>query len=113
MFTRTFSAFVMLCALGACDRKDQSAAAAAPGLECRTDGGSALRAVCTIEKVGTVLTVRHPGGAFRRFHILPGGKGLESADGAEQAQLTVASGNAVDVTVGDDLYRMPATIVAR
>jgi len=54
------------------------------------------------------LVVRHPDGAFRRFKVLKDGRGVAVADGADQAETTL-SGEVLEVQVGSDRYRFPAT----
>ena len=55
------------------------------------------------------LTVRHPDGAFRRFEVLSDGRGVAAADGAETAQVSAIE-DGIEVAVGSDRYRFPATI---
>ena len=66
--------------------------------------------VCRLErakdKTGEVLVVRHPDGGFRRLSVLPQGKGLASADGADVASQELA-GQLLEVRVGEDRYRFP------
>ena len=58
---------------------------------------------------GLQLVVRHPDGAFRVFDVLTDGHGLATADGADAAQVAQADGG-IEVAVGRDRYRFPATI---
>jgi len=55
------------------------------------------------------LVVRHPDGAFRVFDVLTDGRGLATADGADAALVSLADGG-IEVAVGVDRYRFPATI---
>lgn len=83
-------------------------------IECAIGGAQEFLRECEVEK-GTaddgsrILIVRHPDGGFRRFTVLTDGRGLEPADGAEQAQAALADGR-LDIRVADDRYRFPATV---
>jgi hypothetical protein len=61
---------------------------------------------------GAILTLRHPDGGFRRFRIVTDGRGLAPADGAEKAKITLIADKRIEVTVGEDRYRLPATVEA-
>ena len=52
------------------------------------------------------IIVRHPDGAFRRFALGVPGRGIVTADGAEQAEITRHDGF-VEARVGSDRYRFP------
>lgn len=67
---------------------------------------------CPVERAGDVVTLRHPDGGFRRLRVVKDGRGLVAADGAEQAIVTVTSNDQIEVGVGEDRYRLPATIAA-
>ena len=79
-------------------------------------GDAALAADCTIEQApgpdGIVLTIRHPGGGFRRLRVTADGRGVVAADGAEQAHVTVPAAGSIDVALGTERYRLPATVRA-
>ena len=66
---------------------------------------------CVVEQDGELLTIRHPDGGFRRFHILGDRRGLASADGVEPAKIAVVSDAIIEVSAGEDHYRLPATIL--
>jgi len=89
------------------------AAAADDTIECAIGGAAYLGRDCKVEETSVdgakILVVRHPDGGFRRFEILNDGHGLATADGAEQAETSVEQGY-LDVSVGSDRYRFPATI---
>jgi hypothetical protein len=82
-------------------------------VECALAGASAFARDCAVEQVreegGLVLVVRHPDGGFRRFEVLTDGHGLAAADGADPARIAV-HGEGIEVAVGPDRYRFPATI---
>lgn len=56
------------------------------------------------------LVMRHPDGGFRRFEIVSDGRGLVSADGSEEAVVTPLSDGRIQLSVGGDRYRLPATV---
>jgi len=83
-------------------------------IECAVNSGQWFLRECEVEESrdedgALVLVVRHPDGGFRRFTVLTDGRGLETADGAEQAVAELVDGR-LDVQVGADRYRFPATI---
>lgn len=69
---------------------------------------------CDVERVQSgdkrELVLRHPDGGFRRFEIVTDGRGLIAADGAEEAVVTPLADGRIQLSVGDDRYRIPATI---
>jgi hypothetical protein len=77
-------------------------------------GDAAFASACTIEQApsrdGLILTVRHPDGAFRRLLVTQDGRGVVAADGAEVAKVTITGADGIEVALGGDLYRLPATI---
>lgn len=77
-------------------------------------GGATLARNCTIEQTqgqgGLLLTVRHPDGAFHRLLVTTDGRGVVAADGAEVAKVTVVGTDGIEVALGGDRYRLPATI---
>jgi hypothetical protein len=91
------------------EEQQASAAVAAPGLECATDGASDYGTGCTIERKaatgGTILTLRSPTGSFRRLRIASGN--VATADGAEPARLIGGDAKRVEVAIGGDRYRIP------
>ncbi len=77
-------------------------------------GTAALAPTCTVEqalgKDGLILTVRHADGAFRRLLVTQDGRGVIAADGAEEAKITVVGSEGIEVALGGDRYRLPATV---
>lgn len=75
-------------------------------------GGAALARDCTVERSrgtdGTILTVRHPDGGFRRLLVGTDGA-ITAADGAEAAAVTPFDDGQVEVEIAGDRYRLPAT----
>lgn len=108
--------------LAACTSEPESKASAAAAseaavaadnrIECALHGADAFTRDCMVERApqdGVLyLVVRQPDGAFRRFQVLKDGRGIAAADGAEEAETTL-SGDILEVTVGKDRYRFPAT----
>ncbi|WP_375403977.1 hypothetical protein [uncultured Sphingomonas sp.] len=76
--------------------------------------GEDLAPLCTIDRERTdqrlALTVRHPDGAFRRLRVTADGRGVVAADGAEPARVAVLDAENIEVAVGGDRYRLPATV---
>lgn len=85
-------------------------------IPCAVEGDSSFEPVCTVERMtgdeGLVLTIRHPGGGFRRFLVTHDGGGVITADGAATAAVSVIDGDRIEVTVDGDRYRLPATVEA-
>ena len=77
-------------------------------------GQADVTRACTVDREqtadGLILTVRHPDGAFRRLLVTKDGRGVIAADGAEQAQVTVRANDEIEVSLGGDRYRLPATV---
>lgn len=102
-------------ALAGCDGKGGRTGAIADGdslIDCAIGKGDWSRE-CGVEREGDMLTLRHPDGGFRRLRIVQDGRGLVSADGAEDAKLTIIDKGLVEVTIGADRYRLPATVAAK
>jgi hypothetical protein len=78
--------------------------------ECALNGSGDWARDCRVERVGKMLTIRHPDGGFRRFRVLEDGRGLESADGAEAAKLTILDDRRIEVVSGEDRYQLSARI---
>jgi hypothetical protein len=81
--------------------------------ECAIGASGAWARDCTVEVVGDMLIVRHADGGFRRFRLLRDGRGLEAADGAEPARLTISGDRQIEIVAGPDRYRLPARIAGR
>lgn len=119
---RTSDRFVLLalvCAAAGCS-------GSAPGEPESLTGGDETRVTCAlgdeveftqkcdVERVQNGdqhgLVMRHPDGGFRRFDIVTDGRGLVASDGAEQAVVTPLADGKIELSVGQDRYRLPATI---
>ena len=114
-------ALVLLClALTACDEragapKGPFASHSGEGggvADCAVGGSVDWARNCPVEQDGDILTLRHADGGFRRFRIVKDGRGLETADGAERSSVAVIGKGQIELSVGQDRYRMPATIAA-
>ena len=83
-------------------------------INCRIGAATSFARVCTIERVqgqaGTILIIRKPDGGFRRLLVTTDGRGVVAADGAEPARVTVTGDGRIDVSVGGDHFRLPATV---
>lgn len=79
-------------------------------IECALGGAAGFADDCTMERVErdgeSLLIVRHPDGSFRRFALGIPGRGLVTADGADEALVERGDGM-VEVRVGPDRYRLP------
>lgn len=113
----------MFClALSACQQQSTNASTAptgtpaAPLLLCATGGGPLTR-VCSVERYddqhGGGLIVYNVDGGFHRLRIVADGRGVASADGAVPASVSQVDADHVDVTIGEDRYRLPATVKRR
>jgi len=82
---------------------------------CALSGAEVFVRDCKIEQLNgggqNVLIIRHPDGGFRRFNIVPG-MGVEAADGAEVAEVSIIDDKMIEVAVGADRYRLPARMKA-
>ena len=92
----------------------QAAAAEEDGNILCARGGDALKRDCTVDRTqgerGLILTVRHADGGFHRLLVTRDGRGVVAADGAEAARVTIPEPGMIDVALGTDRYRLPATI---
>ena len=79
-------------------------------IDCSLNGAGGFGRDCSMERIeqdGTsYIIVRHPDGAFRRFELGVAGRGLITADGAQQAEVTDRGGY-VEVRVDSDRYHLP------
>lgn len=121
MFTR-ISSFALALLLIGCGQSEKSNGPAPlvtqggtgpevpPKTVCAVDGAAELAPVCDRERVDRELTLRHPGGGFRRLQVVTDGRGVIAADGAEAAKVTLIGTNLIEVSIGDDRYRLPAAV---
>ncbi len=101
---------------GATDEALDAAGEAANRIPCAVEGESGFEQVCTVERLtgdeGPVLTIRHPGGGFRRLILASDGRGVIAADGAAAGVVSVIADDRIEVAVDGDRYRLPATVKA-
>ena len=85
-------------------------------VECALAGSNIFERTCTTERIanadGQMLVIRHADGGFRRFRILTDGRGLAPADGFDETKIALIENGMIEVTSGDDKYRLPAQIKA-
>lgn len=83
-------------------------------VECALASAVRFERVCSTEQISAngviMLIIRHPDGGFRRFNILSDGRGLEPADGFDETRIRVLENSMIELTSGDDKYRLPAQI---
>ena len=112
------SLLLLVVVLAGCGAPDRRAAAAAEEerIFCRIGEAAAFERLCTVEPVesetGSTLIVRKPDGGFRRLLVTADGSGVEAADGAEEAQVTIVDADTIEVAIGGDAFRLPATVRA-
>lgn len=118
-------AALLFLAIAACGdpqaTRNQSAAAAgaeppagAEKIECAVNGALGFERVCVVERTagsdGLILIVRHPSGGFRRLQVTKDGRGIIPADGAESAAVRILDDSHIEVAIGSDRYKLPATV---
>jgi hypothetical protein len=114
MFMRIFSVPLALLVVG-CSAEPivenkVSQAKAEDQIECAVGGASDFARACAIERgEGTMLTLRHGDGGFRRLTLEADGT-IDTADGADALTVQTLSDGRTEVTIGDDRYRLPATL---
>ena len=121
-------ALLVVLLLAGCGRAEppavESNGAAAPPLgevdnriDCRPAGAAAFTRSCTVERSdgpdGRILTLRKADGGFRRLRITSDGTGVAAADGAEQAHVSLAPDQRLEVEIGGDHFLLPARIRVR
>lgn len=81
---------------------------------CAPAGNAAFSRQCTLDRVqsaeGLILTVHKPDGGFRRLLVVKDGRGVIAADGAETAKVTIVADHQIEVAIGGDRFRLPATM---
>ena len=85
-------------------------------IDCRFPGADQFERSCTFERDAgdpAVLVIRKPDGGFRRLRVVSDGRGVVAADGAEPARVTILADNRIEVAIGNDRFRLPATVRGR
>ena len=115
-----FLAALVLVGCSKADSSNQSTAVARPEdnrIECRIGNATEFERFCTIDQgeseAGRTLTVHKPDGGFRRFVVARDGTGVAAADGAEPAMVTIIADDRIEVAIGGDTFRLPATVRAQ
>jgi len=127
MSTRISSGLLPALLLGACgeratdhnvlaqvEARQRADAEGAGRIVCAQHGSDDFARLCTVDRVesadGLILTVSHPDGSFHRLLVTKDGRGVVAADGAEKAVVTVLGPGSIEVALGGDRYRLPATV---
>jgi len=102
-------------ALAEAETQARSEAADDGKIDCMPAGETAFLRACDIERSrdeqgALVLIIRHPDGGFRRLLVANDGRGVIAADGAEPAKVTTISPREIEVSLGGNRYRLPATV---
>lgn len=102
-------------ALAEAETESRAKAADDGRLDCMPAGQTAFQRACTIDQTRDadgqlVLTINHPDGSFRRLLVTGDGRGVIAADGAEAAQVATINPREIEVTLGGNRYRLPATV---
>ena len=74
------------------------------------DAASLEGADAVINLAGAGIGDKRWNDAYRRLLVTRDGRGVVTADGAEQASVTPLNGGLIEVTVGGDRYRLPAMV---
>jgi hypothetical protein len=84
-------------------------------VDCAIGAGAELSSVCTLEQVaGTQeFVIHHPDGGFRRLLRDPATGALAPLDGAEPMASAQADGGALQFSVGQDRYSIPAEMLTQ
>ena len=111
---RIFSALalLMLASCGAAPVAENKVeqAKAEDRIECAIQGASDFTRDCAVERGdGTMLTLRHSDGGFRRLTLEADGT-IDTADGADPVTVQTMTDGRSEITVGSDRYRLPATL---
>ncbi|TXC69116.1 hypothetical protein FSZ31_09315 [Sphingorhabdus soli] len=115
------AAVLSLYALSACQSQDEAliddaegAANSVAKVSCALGDEQQFTDSCTLQRlVGsdrTTIVLGRGDVGFRRFVMTADGRGLITADGAEPARVSIVGDAEVEVAVGGDRYRLPATI---
>ncbi len=83
-------------------------------IECALDGAETFSRECTTDRISgpdrELLIIHHPDGGFQRFEIVTDGRGLIAADGFDDTEIRLLDNDEIEVTAGEDRYKLPARI---
>lgn len=96
--------------LAACSAPKGDPQAATRQIDCALAGAQAFAPDCAVEQAGSVLVVHHKDGGFRRLQKVDDGRGVVSADGVEETHVQWIADGRLEVTVGQDRFRFPASV---
>lgn len=104
-------ALLLAFAAAACSpEQGPGAAVAGEPVACALGPAGGWNASCRLERTEVddrdLLIVHHPDGAFHRFVVIEGGRGVAAADGAAQVSQH-RQGRLLEVSLGADRYRLP------
>ncbi len=81
---------------------------------CMVNGETQFAPLCTLRQStsddGQILTLSSPSGGFRRLRVTDDGRGVVAADGAVPADVMPLGAKLIEVTIGNDHYRIPANV---
>ena len=81
---------------------------------CMVDGETQFAPLCTLRlssgDQGQLLMLSSPSGGFRRLLVTGDGRGVVAADGAMTADVRPVGAKLIEVTIGNDHYRIPANV---
>lgn len=104
---------VALLLAGCGERQPDAVPTGGERVECAPAGAMGFALVCPFDRErdgeGLILTVHNPDGGFHRLRVTTDGRGVVAADGAEAAAVAIR-GDAIEVAIGKDRYRLPATV---
>ena len=94
---------------------EQGAMQASDGrIECALDGAETFSRECKTDRISgpdrELLIINHPDGGFQRFEIVTDGRGLVAADGFDDTEIRLLADDQIEVTAGEDRYKLPARI---
>lgn len=103
-------ALLICAALAACSKAEETPKGRV--IDCALGGAAKFLPECFVEDSRSggkrFLTVRHKAGTFRRFEMVDDGRGVVSADGADEATAKWSAEGVLEVSVAGDRYRFPA-----